>query len=121
MQAARTENLRLPVGADGREICLRFSSKGECNRSCKRSHAPLRRHTRELLIRFIRGSREVMNKNKRKFDGVGEQESHGDTGTGVVIGTRRIIMAQDLVADVAAAETEITAGAAVGEGGMVQT
>ena len=46
----------------------------------------------------------------------------GDTGTGAFIGTRRIITAQYLVADVvdmAVAETEITA--AVGEGEMVQT
>ena len=45
----------------------------------------------------------------------------GDMGTGAVLGTRRLIMAQDLVADVAGAETEITAVAAMGEGGMVQT
>ena len=76
-QAARTENLRLPVGADGGEICLRFTSKGYCNRSCTRSHVPLRGHTRESVIRFIRGYREEMNKNKRHFDGVGEQGSHG--------------------------------------------
>ena len=43
----------------------------------------------------------------------------GDTGTGEVIGTRILRTAQDLVVDVAAAETEITA--AVGEGEMVQT
>ena len=75
-QAAHLENLRLPVGGDGRVICLRFSSKGECHRSCTHSHAPLRNHTWELVIRFIRGTREAMNKNKRKFDGVGEQGSH---------------------------------------------
>ena len=75
-QAARTEILRLLVGADGMEICLRYSSKGEYNRSCTRSHASLRGHMMELVIRFIRGSREAMNKNKRKFDGVGEQVSH---------------------------------------------
>ena len=73
---ARQENLRLPIGADGREICLHYISKGECDRSCTRSHAPLRGPTRELVIRFIRGSREAMNK-KRKFDGVGDQASHG--------------------------------------------
>ena len=51
------------------------------------------------------------------------RHSTGDTGTGAVIGTRRTITAQDLVADVAdvaAAETEITTEAAVGEGAMVQ-
>ena len=30
---ARQENLRLPMGANGREICLRYISKGECDRS----------------------------------------------------------------------------------------
>ena len=40
-QVAHQENLRLPMGADGREICLRYISKGECDRSCTRSHAPL--------------------------------------------------------------------------------
>ena len=42
------------------------------------AHAPLRGHTRELVIRFIRGSQEAMNK-KRKFDGVRAQASHGGT------------------------------------------
>ena len=45
----------------------------------------------------------------------------GYTGIWEVIGTRILRTAQDLVADVAAAETEITAEAAVGEGAMVQT
>ena len=47
-----------------------------------------------------------------------------DTRTGAEItdiGTQRIKTAQDLVADVAEAETEITEEAAVGEGEMVQT
>ena len=78
MQVARSENLRLPMRAEGRYICLRDISKGECDSSCTLSHAPLRGHTRELVIRFIRGSREAMNK-KRKFDGVGAQASHGGT------------------------------------------
>ena len=64
------------MGADGREICISYISKGECDRSCMRSHAPLRGHMNELVIRFIRRSREAMNK-KRKFDGVGAQASHG--------------------------------------------
>ena len=34
--AARSENLRIPLEADGREICLRFISKGDCVRSCTR-------------------------------------------------------------------------------------
>ena len=48
----------------------------------------------------------------------------GDTGTGADItdiGTQRLRMARYLVADVAEAETEITAEAAVYEGEMVQT
>ena len=44
-QAERTEKLCLPVGADGRDISLRFRSKDDCNRSCMSSHAPLRGHT----------------------------------------------------------------------------
>ena len=47
-----------------------------------------------------------------------------DTGKGADItdiGTRRLRTAQYLVADMAEAETEITAKAAVGEGAMVQT
>ena len=77
-QVARSENLRLPMGADGREICLRYISKVECDKSCTRSHAPLRGHTKEIVIIFIRGSREAMNK-KRKFDGVGAKASHRGT------------------------------------------
>ena len=49
-----------------------------------------------------------MNKNKRKFDGAGEQGSHGDTGTGADftdIGTQRLRTARDLLADLAEAET----------------
>ena len=45
----------------------------------------------------------------------------GDTGTGAVIGTRRLRTARYLVVDVAAAETEIKVEAAVGKGEMVQT
>ena len=73
---SRQENLRLPMGAGGRKICLRYIYKGGCDRSCTRSRALLQGHTRELVIRFIRRSREAMNK-KRKFDGVGDQSSHG--------------------------------------------
>ena len=56
-QVARSENIRLPVGVDGRDICLQYISKVECNRSCTRSHVPLRGHMRELVIWFIWGSR----------------------------------------------------------------
>ena len=40
-QVTRSENLCLPMGADGRDICLRYISKVECDRSCTRYHAPL--------------------------------------------------------------------------------
>ena len=77
-QVECSENLRLRMGADGTEICLRYISKGECDRSNTRSHVPLNGHKRELVIRFIWGSQEAMNK-KRKFDGIGAQASHGGT------------------------------------------
>ena len=32
--AARSENLRIPLAEDVREICLHFLSKGDCIRSC---------------------------------------------------------------------------------------
>ena len=31
--AARSDNLYIPLAADGREICLHFHSKGDCIRS----------------------------------------------------------------------------------------
>ena len=38
---ARLENLRIPLAADCRDICLCFLSKGDCIRICTRSHAPV--------------------------------------------------------------------------------
>ena len=32
-QVARQDNIRLPMGANGREICLCYISNGECDRS----------------------------------------------------------------------------------------
>ena len=52
-QEARQENLCLPMGADGRYICLRYISKVDCDRSSTSYHAPLQGHTREIVIRFI--------------------------------------------------------------------
>ena len=124
-QAACTENFRLPVGADGREICLCFSSKGDCNRSCTRSHAPIRGHTQESELRLIRGAREATNKfNKKNLMASEIRTPTGDTGTGAEftdIGTWRLRTVRDLVAAVVEAETEITAEAAVREGEMFQT
>ena len=49
--AVRLENLHIPLTADGGEICLRFLSKGDCIRSCTRSHAPVRVNNRDSVIR----------------------------------------------------------------------
>ena len=59
--AAFSENLRIPLAADGREICLSFISKGDCVRSCTRSHAPVRRHNHNLVTQYIRVAREAMD------------------------------------------------------------
>ena len=77
----------------------------------------LRNHNQELVTRFIRGARESMNKNNKKFDGFEEQGCHrGHWDRGGHHRHWRLRMAQDLVADVAEAEIEITAEAAVGKG-----
>ena len=55
--ATRTENLCIPVAADGRDICLHFLSKIDYIRSCTRSHAPVQEHTREAVLGYIRISK----------------------------------------------------------------
>ena len=71
------ENLRIPLLAEGREICLRFLSKGDYIRSCTLSHAPVRGHNQDSVIRYIRVAREVMDPSrKRNFYGGGDQGSH---------------------------------------------
>ena len=63
-----------------------------------------------------------MNKNNKKFDGFEEQGCHrGHWDRGGHHRHWRLRMAQDLVADVAESEIEITAEAAVGKGAMFQT
>ena len=75
--AVLLEKIRIPLAADGREICLLFLSKGDCIRSCTRSHAPMRGHNRDSVIGYIRVAREVMDPSqKRKFDGGGDRGSH---------------------------------------------
>ena len=49
----RSENLRCPLAADGREICLRFHSKVYFVRSCTRSHGPVRGQIQENILRYI--------------------------------------------------------------------
>ena len=64
------ENLRTPLAADGREIYLHFHLKGYCIRFYTRSHAPVRGHNREAVIRYIRIDRDVIKPSrKRKFNG----------------------------------------------------
>ena len=71
--AAHSENLCIPLEADGREICLRFSSKGDCVKSCTRSHALVRGYNHDLVIHYIMVDREAMNQShKRKYDGGGD-------------------------------------------------
>ena len=75
--AARSENLLIPLAADGREICLLSLSNGDCIRSCMRSHAPMQGHNRDTVIRYIRVFREAMDPSrKQKFEGGGDQGSH---------------------------------------------
>ena len=70
--AERSENLHTPLAADGREICLHFLSKEDCIRSCARSHAPVRGHNMEAMMRYIMVSRDVMEPSrKRKFNSGG--------------------------------------------------
>ena len=76
--AARSDNLRIPLAADDKEICLHFNSKGDFFRSCTRSHAHVRRHNHDLVICYFRVAREAMNQYQiRKYDGGGDQVSHG--------------------------------------------
>ena len=74
---ARSENLRTPLAEYGREICLRFISKGDCVRSYTRSYAPMQGHNRDLVIQYSRVSREAMDPSwKRKFDSGGDRGSY---------------------------------------------
>ena len=78
MAAARSEDLRIPLAADGREICLCFHSKVYCIRFCTRSHAPVQVQNREAVLHYIRIGKDVMDRSKkRKFNGGGDWGSHG--------------------------------------------
>ena len=55
--AERSEKLRIPSAADGREIFLRFLSKGDYIRSYTLSHAPVRGHNMDSVIRYSRVAR----------------------------------------------------------------
>ena len=76
--AACSENLRIPLAVDGRDISLGFHSKGDCIGSCMHSHVPVQGQNRAAVLRYIRINREIMDpSSKRKFyDGV-DQVSHG--------------------------------------------
>ena len=74
---ARSDNLHIPLEANGREIFLRFLSKGDCIRFCTRSQAPAQGHNKDEVIRYIRISREVMDlSRKQKFNGGGHRGYH---------------------------------------------
>ena len=80
---AHSENLRCPLVVDGREICLRFHSKGDCASSCTRSHSPVQGQNREVVLRYIRIFRYAMDQSKkRKFIGGGYCYPAKDTGKG---------------------------------------
>ena len=126
--AERLENLRIPLTADGREICLLFLSKGDCVISCTLSHAPVRRHNQDLVIRYIRVTREAMDTyQKQKVDGGRDQGPHGGHWDRSGSNVQRKLegqhngTAQDWVAEVVEVETVTTAEAAVRKGAMVQT
>ena len=75
--AAHSENLHIPLAADGREMFLRFQSKGDFMRSYMGSHAPMWGHNVEAVLRYIRIRRDVMDPSKKsKFNGGGNQGSH---------------------------------------------
>ena len=124
--AARSENLRIPLADDGRDICLRFFSKGDCIRSCTLSRAHVRGHNRYSVIRYIRVAREVIDPSrKRKFDGGVDQGSHGGywdrsgghcprNSEGQNHGNGAILLEDKVVTKVE--EMEITAEAEVREG-----
>ena len=61
--AARSENLCIPLEADGREICLSFLSKGDCIRSCTRSHVSVGGHNQDSVIRYIMVAREAIDQS----------------------------------------------------------
>ena len=72
--AARLEKIRCPLALDGEEICLSFQSKGDCVRSCTRSHETLRGQSRENILRYISINGFTLNPSKkRKFNGGGDQ------------------------------------------------
>ena len=56
----RLEKLCIPLAADGRDICLRFLSKGYFIGSCTRSHAPMQGRNIYSVIRYIRVARGVV-------------------------------------------------------------
>ena len=67
--AAHSKNLRCPLAADGREICLRFHSKVDCVRSCTRSHPTVRGQSRDHMLRYIGICRVDLDLSKKmKFN-----------------------------------------------------
>ena len=77
VRGACSENLCCPLAMDGREICLCLHSKGDCVRSCTRSHSPLWVHSPYNLLRYIGVCRVALNSSKkRKLHRGGDRESY---------------------------------------------
>ena len=49
----KRDGITCPEGADGREVCIKFHSKGTCTRGCSCSHASLQDQTRADYTRFL--------------------------------------------------------------------
>ena len=82
--AAHLENLRCPLVAYGREICLRFHSKGDCVKSCTRSHAPLRDIVRKFCYATSGFEGLPLNPQRRESltgEEIGDPTEETGTGT----------------------------------------
>ena len=76
MTVACSDNLRFPLVADSRDICLRFNSKGDCVRSCTCSHASVLGQSWENMLCYIGIYMVFLDPSKkRKFNGGGDQGS----------------------------------------------
>ena len=63
------DGITCPNGSDGREVFIKFHSKGKRTRDCFRSHASLRGQTRADYIHFLdhfRSGYETGNYNKQR-------------------------------------------------------
>ena len=76
--AAFLDNLRCPLTSGGRETCLCLHSKGDCVRSCSRSHALVQGQSQENMLRYIGICRVALDPSKkRNFNVGGDRGSYG--------------------------------------------